>query len=60
MQAARTKARTLSATDFAAFRQKLAGFLQRRGYAYNVIKPVIKQIWQEKTGEETGYSQDEM
>ena len=66
LQAARTKARTLSAADFIIFRQKLAGFLRRRGYAYNVIKPVIKQIWQEKTGEanpdvdsgeETGYSQ---
>lgn len=29
------------------FRRKLAGFLARRGFGYNVIEPVLQRVWQE-------------
>jgi regulatory protein len=46
-----TRARTLSLSDYQAFRQKLGGYLQRRGFNYGVINNTIKQVWQERTQE---------
>jgi regulatory protein len=50
-QAAIVKARRLPATDYLEFRNKLSGFLQRRGFGYSVIKKTVQQVWQEKSGE---------
>jgi regulatory protein len=66
-QAAVTKSRSLRETDYRIFRQKLSGFLLRRGFGYGVIKNTVKRVWEEKTGqsatqfdtrEETGTTPD--
>jgi len=49
-RAAMMKARTISAADYQIFRQKLGGYLQRRGFGYGVINSVVKQSWEEKVG----------
>lgn len=48
LQAAQKKARTLRGLEYPDFRNRLAGYLQRRGFGYDVIKPVINQLWQEQ------------
>ena len=30
------------------FKQKLMGYLQRRGFGYRIIEPIVKDLWQEK------------
>ncbi len=50
-QAALVKARNLPVADFQVFRQKLGGFLQRRGFGYGVTNATVKRIWQEKIEE---------
>jgi regulatory protein len=50
-QAAVAKARSLPVTDYQVFRQKLGGYLQRRGFDYGVISKIVKQVWEERTGE---------
>jgi regulatory protein len=49
-RAAAAKARTLQAAEFAVFRQKLGGYLQRRGFNYDVTQRTLKRLWEEKTG----------
>jgi regulatory protein len=49
-RAALAKSRTLPVADYQVFRQRLGGFLQRRGFSYGVIKNVVKQVWEERTG----------
>lgn len=56
-RAALTKARTVPVADYQVFRQKLGGFLQRRGFGYGVVNQTLKRIWEEKTGN-TGQSED--
>lgn len=46
MRAALSKARSLNRTDPEGFRRKLAGFLQRRGFAWPVVREVIDEIWE--------------
>jgi regulatory protein len=43
------RARTLEKSDFQVFRQKLGGYLQRRGFNYGVINTAVKRVWQEQT-----------
>lgn len=50
-QAAIKKARTLSDTDYQQFRRKLGGFLQRRGFNYEIIQSTVNRLWQEKYSE---------
>lgn len=45
-RAAEKKARTLRGLDYQQFRTRLAGYLQRRGFGYDVIRPVIAELWQ--------------
>jgi len=50
LRAGRKKARLLlqtSAMDYAKFRNRLGGFLQRRGFSYEVISRVVHFLWQE-------------
>ena len=49
-RAAISKARTLPVADYQIFRQKLGGYLQRRGFNYGVINNIVKRAWQERTG----------
>jgi regulatory protein len=48
-RAAITRARTLSVADYQIFRQKLGGYLQRRGFNYGAINSAVKRAWQERT-----------
>lgn len=50
-RAALNKSRTLSVADYQVFRQKLGGYLQRRGFTYGVINNIVKRAWQERTGD---------
>jgi regulatory protein len=49
-RAALTRVRTLPVSDYQVFHQRLGGYLQRRGFNYGVINKVVKQTWQERTG----------
>ncbi len=46
-QAAVKHSRRLNGLEWQSFRQKLTGFLARRGFGYDVIAPVVKRIWDE-------------
>ncbi|MFH1651922.1 MAG: RecX family transcriptional regulator [Chloroflexota bacterium] len=46
-RAALGKARRLSGQDYADFRLRLASFLRRRGFGYEVIQTVVPRVWQE-------------
>lgn len=47
-RAALSKARRLSVADYETFRQRLGGYLRRRGFDYGVINRTIEKIWQER------------
>lgn len=49
-QAAQKQARKLNSQDYETFRQKLLGFLARRGFSYAVSMPVIRRVWVESHG----------
>lgn len=36
-----------SAADRGAFTRRLGGFLQRRGFSFDVIRPIVDQLWAE-------------
>ena len=46
-QAGLKQARKLRDLDWNQFRQKMYGFLARRGFDYEFISPVVDRIWQE-------------
>ena len=50
-RAAQRKATSLRALDERMFKQRLGAFLQRRGYGYETIKPVVARLWQESSSE---------
>ncbi len=39
--------RYAGATDRAAFQRRLGGYLQRRGFGYDTIKPILETLWRE-------------
>ena len=46
------KARKLKGAEWNEFRKKTSEFLARRGFAYSVIAPIVKRLWDEThTGE---------
>jgi regulatory protein len=47
LAAAKKQSRRLVGLEFVDFRSKLAGHLGRRGFSYDVISPVVSQIWLE-------------
>jgi len=47
LEAARKHLRRVEGLEWQEFRQKLGGFLGRRGFSYAVIAPVLRQIWAE-------------
>jgi regulatory protein len=53
-RAAQRKAGSLRALDERTFKQRLGGFLQRRGYGYETIRPVVARLWHETTGQSSG------
>jgi regulatory protein len=44
---ARKYARRLEDLEWPAFRQKLSGFLARRGFSYTTLAPVVSGVWKE-------------
>ena len=50
LRAGRKKAMSLVNTpniDYAAFRNRLGSFLQRRGFAYQVVTKTVRELWKE-------------
>jgi regulatory protein len=45
--AARKYARRLAGMEWLEFRQKLGGFLARRGFSYSTLSPVVSEVWKE-------------
>lgn len=41
------KVRILKGKDYETFRKKLAGFLRRRGFSWEIIRRTIQRLWQE-------------
>jgi len=46
-EAARKYARRLAGLEWLEFRQKLGGFLARRGFSYTTLSPVVSEVWKE-------------
>lgn len=46
--AAQKRARRLDGLEWNEFRKKLGGYLARRGFAYEVIAPTVKRLWEER------------
>ena len=47
-RAASERTRRLEQLDYPTFRLRLSGFLQRRGFSYDVVKEVVNQLWGER------------
>jgi regulatory protein len=47
LKAAQKYARKLEGLEWIEFRKKMSGFLGRRGFGYDVISPVTRQVWEE-------------
>jgi regulatory protein len=47
LESARKYARRLESLEWEAFRQKMAGHLGRKGFGYETVAEVTRQIWQE-------------
>ncbi len=45
--AARKYSRRLAGLEWLEFRQKLSGFLARRGFSYTTLSPVVSEVWKE-------------
>ncbi len=45
-QAAMRKARQLSALDWPTFRTKLSAFLARRGFGYDIVAEICREVWE--------------
>lgn len=39
--------------DYATFRNRLGGFLQRRGFSYEIVARVVRALWQERKETQT-------
>lgn len=48
LKAAQENARKYKDLEWLDFRKKLSGFLARRGFSYNIISPVVDQVWTER------------
>jgi regulatory protein len=58
LEAARKYARRLTNLDWPEFRQKLGGFLARRGFSYNILAPVVSEVWKEIQAADAGSTSD--
>lgn len=58
-EAARKYAPRLAGREWLTFRQKLSGFLARRGFSYATITPIISEVWKDiQTADDGGTSVD--
>jgi regulatory protein len=46
-EAAHKRAERMTALDRETFQRRLGGFLQRRGYGYDIVKTVVARLWNE-------------
>lgn len=53
-EAARKQARRYAGLDWNEFRQKLGGFLARRGFSYTILAPVVSKVWKESQTADAG------
>jgi regulatory protein len=58
LEAARKYARRLAGLEWPEFRQKLGGFLARRGFSYTTLAPVVSKVWKENQTADTGRLSD--
>jgi len=58
-EAARKYARRLAGLEWYEFRQKLSGFLGRRGFSYSTLSPVVSKVWKESQTAEDGGTLDD-
>jgi len=58
-EAARKYARRLAGLEWPEFRQKLGGFLARRGFSYTTLAPVVSEVWKETQTADTGRTSDD-
>ena len=47
-RAALSKVRSLPQSDYQSFRQRLGGYLKRRGFSYGVINHTVERVWQDQ------------
>jgi regulatory protein len=62
MQSGRKKANLLfraPGMDHTKFRNRLSGFLQRRGFSYEIVSRTVRTLWQELTAENGSESEEE-
>ena len=57
--AARKYARRLAGLEWSVFRQKLGGFLARRGFSYTTLSPVVSKVWKETRTADDGGTLDD-
>ncbi len=57
-RAAQSKALRYKDLDAQAFREKLSGFLARRGFDYSVTRETVTRLWQEVKGKQEDLNQD--
>ena len=57
-EAARKYARRLTGLEWLEFRQKLGGFLARRGFSYTTLAPVVSEVWKETQTADVGRTYD--
>jgi regulatory protein len=55
---ARKYARRLIGLEWPEFRQKLSGFLARRGFSYTTLAPVVSEVWKETQTADAGRISD--
>jgi len=55
---ARKYARRLAGLEWPEFRQKLSGFLARRGFSYTTLSPVVSEVWKETQTADAGRLSD--
>ena len=55
---ARKYARRLIGLEWPEFRQKLSGFLARRGFSYTTLAPVVSEVWKETQTADAGSISD--
>jgi regulatory protein len=59
LQAARKYVRRLAGLEWPEFRQKLGGFLARRGFSYTTLSPVVSEVWKETQTADGGGTPDQ-
>lgn len=59
LEAARKYASRLAGLDWLDFRQKLGGFLARRGFSYATASPIVSKVWKEIRTADDGETLDD-